>query len=100
MKNYLVTGGLLSSVESSNNKKYYVVMKIKPLIGRHIRIGCRIHVNQPQYGARTSQKSAKQTDSFLCNFWRQSVSGDKRLTFVGLEIRGLLGQNRGALVLK
>ena len=30
-----------------NNKKCYVFMNIKPLIGRHIHIGRRLHVNQP-----------------------------------------------------
>ena len=30
-----------------NNKKYYVFMKIKLLIGRRIRIGRRLHVKQP-----------------------------------------------------
>ena len=31
----------------NNNKKYCVSMKITPLIGRCIRIGRRLHVNQP-----------------------------------------------------
>ena len=30
-----------------NNKKYYVFMKITPLIGRRIRFGRGLHVNQP-----------------------------------------------------
>ena len=32
-----------------NGKKYYVFMKIRPLIGRGIRMGSWIHVNQPYY---------------------------------------------------
>ena len=31
----------------NNNKKYYVFIRIRPLIGRRIRIGRRLHVNQP-----------------------------------------------------
>ena len=31
----------------NNNKKCHIFMKIRPLIGRHIRIGGRLHVNQP-----------------------------------------------------
>ena len=31
----------------NNNKNYYVCVKIRPLIGRRIRIGRRLHVNQP-----------------------------------------------------
>ena len=37
----------------NNNKNYYIFMKIRPLIGRRIRIGRRLHVNQPlQLGVR------------------------------------------------
>ena len=32
-----------------NNKKYSVLMKLRLLIGGHIRIGRRLHVNQPLY---------------------------------------------------
>ena len=35
-----------------NNDKYYVFMKIRPLIGRRIRISRRLHVNQPQHITR------------------------------------------------
>ena len=30
-----------------NNEKYYIFMKIRPLIGRRIRIGRRLNVSQP-----------------------------------------------------
>ena len=31
----------------NNNKKYYVLMKVRSLIRHRIRIGRRLHVNQP-----------------------------------------------------
>ena len=31
----------------NDNNKYSVFLKIRPLIGRRIRIGRRLHVNQP-----------------------------------------------------
>ena len=42
MKYYLATGGLSSVRQPSNNKRYYAFMKIRPLIGRRIRIGRRL----------------------------------------------------------
>ena len=42
------------SYNRNNNKKYYVFMKIRLLIGRHIRIGRRLHVNQPLRLCETS----------------------------------------------
>ena len=33
--------------KKEKTKKYYVFMKMGPLIGRHICIGRRLHVNQP-----------------------------------------------------
>ena len=42
----------------NNNKKYYVFMKIRPLIRCHIRIGRRLLVNQPQTTWATSDAVA------------------------------------------
>ena len=39
----------------NNNKKYYVFMKIRPLIGRHIRIDRPLYVNQPLRSERNNK---------------------------------------------
>ena len=41
----------------NNKKKYYVFRKIRPQIGRRIRFGRRLHVNQPYSSDRLSDRN-------------------------------------------